>query len=111
MSDNDDDLGWKNPAVITGAVALVALTIGIVIAVATGHFPPRGDGHPSSPPLTSRYVVPSGSAVVTSVYQHGLPYQDCAAAARDGRYNIHIGDPAYNPALDRNRDGIACERR
>jgi hypothetical protein len=80
-----------------------------VIAVATGHFALRGDGGSSNTPK-SRWVVPSGSAVLTSVYQHGLPCPNCAAAARDGRYDIHIGDPPYNPALDRNHNGIACER-
>lgn len=69
---NNEDRQWRDPAVIVGAVALVALFVGIVIAVAAGHFSPRGDGHPSSPPLTSRYVVPSGSAVLTSVYHDGI---------------------------------------
>ncbi|MGO9030438.1 excalibur calcium-binding domain-containing protein [Mycobacterium sp.] len=93
---------------IIGVVALAALFLGIVIAVATGQLSLRGDSGPSST-STSRWVVPSRSAVLTSVYQHALPYQDCAPSARDGRYNVHIGDPAYNPALDRNH-GIACER-
>jgi len=38
------------------------------------------------------------------------PYANCKAAAQDGRYNIPRGDPAYAPKLDRDNDGIACER-
>lgn len=37
------------------------------------------------------------------------PYRNCKEAARDGRYNIARGDPAYAPQLDRDNDGIACE--
>lgn len=39
------------------------------------------------------------------------PYATCAQAAADGRYNIPRGDPAYSQKLDRDNDGIACERR
>lgn len=39
------------------------------------------------------------------------PYASCSAAAADGRYNIPRGDPAYSPKLDRDNDGIACERK
>ncbi|GBG40972.1 excalibur calcium-binding domain-containing protein [Mycobacterium montefiorense] len=37
------------------------------------------------------------------------PYTDCSAAAKDGRYNIPRGDPAYQQKLDRDNGGIACE--
>jgi hypothetical protein len=39
------------------------------------------------------------------------PYANCKAAARDGRFNIPRGDPAYGQWLDWDNDGIACERR
>jgi hypothetical protein len=109
VTDNNDELGWSDPMVIIGAIALAALIIGLVIAVATGHFPPRGDGGSSITPANGR-MMPSGSATFSGTDGTGMPYRNCSAAARDGRYNIHIGDPAYNPALDRNHDGIACER-
>ncbi len=94
--------------VIIGAVALVAVIIWIVAWVVIGHNPFHSDGHPSSP-TTSKSVLTSVPAAV-SHNPDGLPYRNCAAAARDGRSNIHVGDPAYNPALDRNHDGIACQR-
>ena len=37
------------------------------------------------------------------------PYATCKDAAKDGRYNIPRGDPAYRQPLDRDNDGIACE--
>lgn len=37
------------------------------------------------------------------------PYRNCTAAHQDGRYNIPKGDPDYQPKLDRDNDGIACE--
>ncbi|WP_246398802.1 excalibur calcium-binding domain-containing protein [Mycobacterium vicinigordonae] len=39
------------------------------------------------------------------------PYANCKAAAKEGRYNIPRGDPAYGAWLDRDNDGIACESR
>lgn len=37
------------------------------------------------------------------------PYNSCAEARADGRHDIPSNDPAYNPKLDRDHDGIACE--
>lgn len=41
--------------------------------------------------------------------QAGPPYTNCTAAHNDGRYNIPKSDAAYQPKLDRDNDGIACE--
>lgn len=110
VTDDDNELGWNDPTVVIGAVALVGVIVWIVISLVIGHNPFHANGHPS-PPSKSRSVVPSSSEVPTSPPSPAeLPYRNCAAAARDGRWNIHIGDPAFNPALDRNHDGIACER-
>jgi hypothetical protein len=38
-----------------------------------------------------------------------VPYDNCKAAAADGRYDIPSDDPAYGPHLDRDQDGIGCE--
>ncbi|WP_116200828.1 excalibur calcium-binding domain-containing protein [Amycolatopsis circi] len=37
-------------------------------------------------------------------------YKNCAAAKAAGVTPLHRGDPGYRPALDRDGDGIACER-
>ncbi|MET4060665.1 hypothetical protein ABIB35_002216 [Arthrobacter sp. UYP6] len=45
----------------------------------------------------------------TPAFAMTTPYPNCDAAAADGVYNIPAGDPRYAPALDRDKDGIACE--
>lgn len=36
-------------------------------------------------------------------------FKNCAEAHAAGRYSIPVGDPAYRPALDGDKDGVACE--
>lgn len=38
-------------------------------------------------------------------------FKNCKAAQAAGYWNIKKGSPAYHTRLDRDRDGIACERR
>ena len=41
----------------------------------------------------------------------GGSFRNCAAARAAGvRTPIHRGEPAYAPHLDRDNDGVACER-
>jgi hypothetical protein len=37
-------------------------------------------------------------------------YANCAAARAAGAAPIYVGSPGYRPALDRDSDGVACER-
>jgi hypothetical protein len=37
------------------------------------------------------------------------PYEDCNQARADGRSSIPYTDPAYQPELDLDGDGLACE--
>jgi len=37
-------------------------------------------------------------------------YANCSAARAAGAAPIRRGQPGYRPALDRDNDGIACER-
>lgn len=37
-------------------------------------------------------------------------YNSCAEVRAAGKAPLHRGDPGYSPALDRNGDGVACER-
>jgi excalibur calcium-binding domain-containing protein len=39
------------------------------------------------------------------------PYANCAAAAKAGAYNIPSDSPYYGPWLDRDNDGIGCEKK
>lgn len=38
-------------------------------------------------------------------------YKNCAAARAAGAAPIYRGQPGYRPGLDRDNDGVACERR
>ncbi|MCV7565174.1 excalibur calcium-binding domain-containing protein [Micrococcus luteus] len=37
-------------------------------------------------------------------------YQNCDAARAAGVAPIYEGEPGYRPGLDRDKDGIACDR-
>lgn len=37
-------------------------------------------------------------------------FKNCTAAKAAGYWNIKRGEPAYHPKLDRDKDGIACEK-
>jgi Excalibur calcium-binding domain len=52
----------------------------------------------------------AAGVTVAPIAQADPPYRNCAAAAADGHWNIPRGDPAYGSWLDRDNDGIACER-
>ncbi|MFD7018304.1 excalibur calcium-binding domain-containing protein [Streptomyces sp. NPDC059161] len=58
---------------------------------------------PSLPPLMDDGG--SGKGGGDSVY-----YKNCAAARAAGVAPLHRGDPGYDSHLDRDGDGIACER-
>jgi Excalibur calcium-binding domain len=57
-------------------------------------------------------VAASISAVgvgVAPIAAAGGPYRSCTEAHNDGRWDIPQSDPGYEPAGDRDNDGIACE--
>jgi hypothetical protein len=37
-------------------------------------------------------------------------FQTCAEARAAGKAPLHRGQPGYSRALDRNGDGVACDR-
>ncbi|EJF40268.1 excalibur domain protein [Schaalia georgiae F0490] len=37
-------------------------------------------------------------------------YANCSEARAAGAAPLYQGDPGYRPGLDRDKDGIACER-
>lgn len=51
----------------------------------------------------------TGTTATAPVATASGPYRNCSEAHRDGRYNIPTGDPDYQPKLDRDNDGFACE--
>lgn len=58
---------------------------------------------PTTPPTTPT-TPPKTTTPATVVYK------SCAEVRAAGRAPLHRGDPGYSPALDRNGDGVACER-
>lgn len=82
---------------------LVAATIVIIAVILIVFFD-------TSPPLPKGPGTAPATSEVGTIPRKGPPYSNCQEARADGRSNIPRGDPAYNPALDRDNDGIACNR-
>ncbi|GIW28889.1 MAG: hypothetical protein KatS3mg070_2252 [Meiothermus sp.] len=63
--------------------------------------------NPANPPTAGspRPQSPSPAPSPSSVY-----YRNCAEARAAGAAPIYRGQPGYRPGLDRDGDGIACER-
>ncbi|MBP2000665.1 hypothetical protein J2Z69_001696 [Paenibacillus shirakamiensis] len=40
-----------------------------------------------------------------------LYFKNCTAAKNAGYFNILRGEPGYRATLDRDHDGVACEKR
>lgn len=53
----------------------------------------------SSPAQAARGPIPAGG------------FKSCKEANRAGYYDIRRGEPAYSKRLDRDGDGVACERK
>lgn len=45
----------------------------------------------------------------SSAHGDDVYYPNCSAARAAGAAPIRAGEPGYRPALDRDRDGVACE--
>ncbi|HEU4743365.1 MAG TPA: excalibur calcium-binding domain-containing protein [Meiothermus sp.] len=63
-------------------------------------------GHPAHPPTAG---TPRPSSPPTPA-PSGVYYRNCAEARAAGAAPIYRGQPGYRPALDRDGDGVACER-
>lgn len=48
-------------------------------------------------------------AMILTGCEERVHYADCDAAVSAGATPLNSGDPGYRLALDRNRDGVACE--
>ena len=61
----------------------------------------------TSTPTTS---TPSTPSTPSTTPTDTPTYKDCAEVRAAGKAPLYRGDPGYTPELDRNGDGIACER-
>ncbi|WP_433946915.1 excalibur calcium-binding domain-containing protein [Paenibacillus sp. SN-8-1] len=50
------------------------------------------------------------SEAAAKAQSKNLYFKNCTAAKKAGYYNIKRGEPGYRKALDRDNDGIACEK-
>lgn len=57
----------------------------------------------SAPPSQARGLVGSGSS-------SGAAFRNCAEARAAGKAPVRRGQPGYGPHLDRDGDGVGCER-
>ncbi|WP_084534560.1 excalibur calcium-binding domain-containing protein [Nocardia yamanashiensis] len=67
-----------------------------------------------APAATAPVVVPTAPAVApapqTTARQGSVSYKSCADAKAAGAAPLRRGDPGYSSNLDRDGDGIACEK-
>ena len=64
-------------------------------------------------PITTqfKYVAPAPTPAPSPAPQPNQPYYpNCAAVKAAGRAPIYRGQPGYGPHLDRDGDGVACEK-
>jgi uncharacterized protein with LGFP repeats len=54
-------------------------------------------------------VTPAPNPTPAPTPNPGVYYANCTEARAAGAAPIFVGEPGYRPALDRDRDGIACE--
>lgn len=57
----------------------------------------------SAPPSQARGLIGSGSS-------SGSAFRNCAEARAAGKAPVRRGQPGYGPHLDRDGDGVGCER-
>lgn len=75
--------------------------------------PKRATSAPEPPP-TPRATTPEPEPTVQEPAPAQAPasvyYANCSEARAAGAAPLYQGDPGYRPGLDRDKDGIACER-
>nr|WP_236783109.1 DUF1524 domain-containing protein [Arthrobacter sp. QXT-31] len=77
-----------------------------VVAAPAPVAPAPAAAAPAPAPVVSAPVMPAPlSAAPAAAY-----YANCSAAKAAGAAPLYVGSPGYRPALDRDSDGIACER-
>ena len=69
---------------------------------------------PAAPPAPATKAAPKPPPVETTEKapepEHSAYYANCSAAKAAHVTPLHRGEPGYRPALDRDGDGVACER-
>lgn len=98
---------------------------GLAALVAAGCLSPPPDGPPdptpsttagigtrapaTTPPTTTPPKAPAATKPPTTRPATRARYRSCAEARAAGAAPLRPGDPGWNPNLDRDGDGVACE--
>jgi hypothetical protein len=69
---------------------------------------PRSVPPTTATPKTTRPATPQSPRATPTPAT--VVYNSCAEVRAAGKAPLHRGDPGYSAALDRNGDGVACER-
>lgn len=64
---------------------------------------------PAAPAVAST-ATPSPTVKPTATTESNVYYNNCTEAKAAGAYNIKRGQPGYSSKLDRDNDGVACEK-
>ena len=59
---------------------------------------------------TTKPPTPTPTPTLTTPTPTVVVYKSCAEVRAAGKAPLHRGDPGYSAALDRNGDGVACDR-
>ncbi|MCO1576808.1 excalibur calcium-binding domain-containing protein [Crossiella sp. SN42] len=96
---------------VTGAGLATALTTRLVLRVEKPQ--PTTSSQPPPPPTSRRpepTVEPPPEPEPTKQTKPAAHYKNCTEAKKAGAAPLHRGDPGYGRHLDRDGDGVACER-
>lgn len=123
IAENKDNKTLKFLGIIAGIVGIGSLiSAGLTWAVQQRLIANPLPGiipNPPAPPAPAPAPVPAPApapvqaapAPAPAPAPQGGSFRNCAAARAAGvRTPIHRGEPAYAPHLDRDNDGVACER-
>ncbi len=115
IAENKDNKILKFLGIIAGIVGIGGLiSAGLTWAVQQRLIANPLPGiipNPPAPPAPAPAPVQAAPAPAPAPAPQGGSFRNCAAARAAGvRTPIHRGEPAYAPHLDRDNDGVACER-
>ncbi|MFE5836721.1 DUF1524 domain-containing protein [Arthrobacter sp. NPDC056493] len=98
----------KAPVVAAPAPAPAAVQPAPVVAAPAPAAPAPAAAAPAPAPVAPAPVVPA--PVPATPAPAAAYYANCSAARAAGAAPLYAGSPGYRPALDRDSDGVACER-
>jgi micrococcal nuclease len=84
-----------------------------------GYDPTKSTARPTPSPIPSfknaktpapATIKPAEAPLAPSAPKSEVYYKNCTEAKAAGVYNIQKGEPGYRAALDRDNDGVACEK-